>query len=156
MQTSGRTSHQLHKPTPLAIAEVPKCQPQLQPTQALSCCGPGGKPPSPDGKIASLGLSRRSCILILLIQQLVLILEVCPDVGLRMLLQGLYPLEQTCSLLVLHWNGNITASVNYPNCIPVSLSTICHESFKLGLSDTMLYYNKIQVLLEDTLSSCIF
>jgi hypothetical protein len=88
--------------------------------------------------------------------QLVLILEVCPDVGLHMLLQALCPVEQTCSLLVLHWNGSITASVNYPNCIPVSLSTICHESFKLGLNDTMLCYNNIQVLPEDTLSNCIF
>jgi hypothetical protein len=156
MQTSGRTSYQLHESTPLVIAEVPKCQPQLQPTQALSCCGPRGKPPRPDGKIASLGLSGRSCILVLLIQQPVLILEVCPDVGLRMLLQGLCLVEQTCSLLVLHWNGSISASVNYPNYIPVSLSTICHESFELWLNDTMFCYNNIQVLPEDTLNSCIF
>jgi hypothetical protein len=85
MQTSGRTTYQLHESTPLAIAEVPKCQPQLQPTQALSCCVLGGKPPRPDGKIASLGLNRRSCILVLLTQQPVLILEVCSDVGLCML-----------------------------------------------------------------------
>jgi hypothetical protein len=86
----------------------------------------------------------------------VLILEVCPDVGLRMLLQGLYLVEQTSSLLVLHWNGSFTASVHYPNYIPVSLSTIRHESFELGLGDTMLCYNDIQILLEDTLGNCIF
>jgi hypothetical protein len=36
------------------------------------------------------------------------------------------------------------------------LSTIRHESFELGLGDTMLCYNDIQILLEDTLGNCIF
>jgi hypothetical protein len=56
MQMSGRTSYQLHESTPLAIADVPKCQPQLQPTQALYRCGPRGELPCLDDKIASLGL----------------------------------------------------------------------------------------------------
>jgi hypothetical protein len=43
-----------------------------------------------------------------------------------------------------------------PDYIPVTLSTICHESFELGLRDTMLCYNDIQILPEDTLGSCIF
>jgi hypothetical protein len=47
--------YQLHKSTPLPIAEVPECQPQFQ---ALNCCGPGGEPLRPDGKIPSLGFSR--------------------------------------------------------------------------------------------------
>jgi hypothetical protein len=153
---SKRSSYQLHESTPLVITEVPKCQPQLQPTQALCSCNPGGEPPRPDGKIVSLRLSSCSCILILLIQQPMLILEVCLNVGLGMLHQGLCPMEQTCYFLVLHWNGSIIASVNYPNCIPVSLSTVCHECFELGLRDTMLCYNNIQILLKDTLGSCIF
>jgi hypothetical protein len=54
MQTTGRTSYQLYESVPLAIAEVPECKPQLQPSQQLklhSCTtytavgvDPGGLP----------------------------------------------------------------------------------------------------------------
>jgi hypothetical protein len=56
MQMSGRKSYQLHDSIPIAIAEVPECQPQLQPTQALDRFGLGGESISHDGKIASLEL----------------------------------------------------------------------------------------------------
>jgi hypothetical protein len=40
MQKIGYGTHQLHESTPLMVAEKPECEPQLQLTQSLLCCGP--------------------------------------------------------------------------------------------------------------------
>jgi hypothetical protein len=56
MQTDEQLqTYQLHKSTPLVVAEVPECQPELQSTQSLLGCGPGGEPPCSNGKVSSFG-----------------------------------------------------------------------------------------------------
>jgi hypothetical protein len=84
-----------------------------------------------------------------------MVLEVGTDIGFRMLFKGLGPIEEARPLLVLHGNCGITTAVNYPNSILVCLSTICHESLKLGLRNTLPCHDIIQVLPEYHLSSSI-
>jgi hypothetical protein len=76
----------------------------------------------------------------------VLILEISTDIHFYMLLKGLGLVEETRSSLVLHWNHGITAAINDPDSILVRLSTIRHKSLELGLRDSVLCYNIIQVL----------
>jgi hypothetical protein len=83
-------------------------------------------------------------------------LEVSPDVGLSVLLQRLYLVEQTCFFLIHHWNCYIPTLIDHPNCIPVGLCIVSHEAFELGLRDSILQKNNIKILLEDTLNSNIF
>jgi hypothetical protein len=46
MQTDEELqTYQLHESTPLAVAEVPECQPELRSTQSLLGRGLGGEPP---------------------------------------------------------------------------------------------------------------
>jgi hypothetical protein len=85
----------------------------------------------------------------------VLVLEVGTDIGFCILLKGLGPMEEARPLLVLHGNCGITTAVNYPDSIPVCLSTICHESLELGLRNTVPCHDIIEVLLEYHLSSSI-
>jgi hypothetical protein len=54
MQTDEQLqTYELHESTPLAVAEVPECQPELQSTQSLLGHGPGGEPPCLNGKVSS-------------------------------------------------------------------------------------------------------
>jgi hypothetical protein len=56
MQTDEQhKTYQLHESTPLAVAEVPKCQLELQSDESLLECGPGGEPPCSSGKVLSFG-----------------------------------------------------------------------------------------------------
>ena len=56
MQTDEQLqTYQLHESTPLAVIEVPKCQPELQLTQSLLVRGPGGEPPCSNGTVLSFG-----------------------------------------------------------------------------------------------------
>jgi hypothetical protein len=48
-------TYQLHESTPLAVAEVPECQPELEPTQSLLDRGLGGEPPCSNGPVSSFG-----------------------------------------------------------------------------------------------------
>jgi hypothetical protein len=75
----------------------------------------------------------------------VLVLEVNTDNCFRMLIKELGLVEEARSLLVLHWTRSITTAVFDPDSIPVRLSIIRHKSLELGLRDTMLCHNIIQV-----------
>jgi hypothetical protein len=79
----------------------------------------------------------------------VLVLEVGTDIGFHMLFKGLGLVEEARPLLVLHGNRGVTTAVYYPQSIPVCLSTVRHESFELGLRDTVPCHDIIQVLPED-------
>jgi hypothetical protein len=72
-----------------------------------------------------------------------------------MLFKGLGPMEEACSLLVLHGNCGVTTTVNHPDSIPVFLSIVRHKSLELGLRNTVPCHDIIQVLLEYHLSSSI-
>jgi hypothetical protein len=85
----------------------------------------------------------------------VLVLEVSTDIRFCMLFKGLDQVEEACSLLVLHWNHGITTIVYDPDSILVHFSTLCHKSLELGLRDTVLCHNNIEVLPKHTLSSSI-
>jgi hypothetical protein len=65
MQTDEQEkTYQLYESTPLAVAEVPECQPELQSAQSLLGCGPGGEPPCSNGKVSEfriLKLKQHSC-----------------------------------------------------------------------------------------------
>jgi hypothetical protein len=85
----------------------------------------------------------------------VLVLEVGTDIGFCMLFKGLGPMEEARPLLVLHGNCGFTIAVNHPNNILVCLSTIRHESLKLGLRNIVPCHDIIQILPEYHLSSSI-
>jgi hypothetical protein len=85
----------------------------------------------------------------------VLVLEVGTDIGFRMFFKGLGPMEEARPLLILHGNCDVTTAINHPDTIPVSLSTICHESLELRLWDTVPCHDIIQVLPENHLHSSI-
>jgi hypothetical protein len=84
-----------------------------------------------------------------------LVLEVGTDIGFRMLFKGLGPMEEARPLLVLHGNCGVTSAINHPDSIPVSLSTIRHESLELWLWNTVPTHDIIQVLPENHLHSNI-
>jgi hypothetical protein len=67
----------------------------------------------------------------------VLELEAGTDIGFRMLFKGLGPMEEARPLLVLHGNRGVTTAIYHPESIPIRLSTVRHESFELGLRDTV-------------------
>jgi hypothetical protein len=83
------------------------------------------------------------------------VLEIGTDIGFRMLFKGLGLVEEARPLLVLHGNRGVTTAVYHPENIPVCLSTVHHESFELGLRDTVPCHDIIQVLPEDHLRSSI-
>jgi hypothetical protein len=85
----------------------------------------------------------------------VLVLEVGTDIRFRMLFKRLGPMEEASPLLVLHGDRGITVAIYHPNSIPVRLSTIRHESFELGLRNTVPSHNIIQVLPKYHLRSSI-
>jgi hypothetical protein len=67
MQTDEQQNfYQLHESTPLVVAEVLKCQPELQSTQSLLGRGPRGEPSCLNGKILSFRFWSWSYILVLL------------------------------------------------------------------------------------------
>jgi hypothetical protein len=94
-------------------------------------------------------------ILVLPIELSVLVLEVSTDIGFRTLFKGLGPMEKTRPLLVLHGNRGITTAVYHPDCIPVRLFTVRHESLEFGLRNTLPCHNIIEVLPKYHLSSSI-
>jgi hypothetical protein len=59
-----------------------------------------------------------------------LVLEVNMDIHFRTLFKKLGLVEETCPLLVLHWNCGVTTTVYDPDSIPVRLSIVCHKSFE--------------------------
>jgi hypothetical protein len=67
----------------------------------------------------------------------VLVLEVGTDIGFRMLFEGLGPVKEAGPLLVLHRNRGVTTATYHPDSTPVRLSTVRHESFELGLRNTV-------------------
>ena len=69
-----------------------------------------------------------------------LVLKISMDMHFCMLLKGLDLVEETCSVLVLHWNHGITTTINDPESILVCLSTIRHKSLKLRLGDSVFYH----------------
>jgi hypothetical protein len=148
-------TYQLHESTPLAVAEVPECQPELLSAESLLGCGPGEEPPCSNGKVSSFGFWSWSCILVLSTELSVLVLEVGTDIGFRMLFKGLDPMEEAGPLLVLHGNWGVTTAINHPDCIPVCLSTIRHESLEHRLWNTVPCHYIIQVLPENHLRSTI-
>jgi hypothetical protein len=85
----------------------------------------------------------------------VLVLEVGTDIRFCMLFKGLGPMEDACPLLVLHGNRDVTTAVYHPDSILVCFSTVRHESLELGLKNTVLYHNIIEVLPKYHLSSSI-
>jgi hypothetical protein len=72
-----------------------------------------------------------------------------------MLFKGLNPVEKVSPLLVFYGNRGITTPVYDFDSIPVRLSTIRHESLELGLRNTVLCHNDIEVPPKYTLSSNI-
>jgi hypothetical protein len=85
----------------------------------------------------------------------VLVFEVSTDIRFRMLFKGLGPMEKSRPFLVFHGNRGVTTAVYHPNSILVRLSTVCHESFELGLRNTVPCHNIIEVLPKYHLSSSI-
>jgi hypothetical protein len=77
------------------------------------------------------------------------------DIRFCMLLKGLDPVENAHPPSVFYWNRGITTAIYDPHSIPVCLSTVHHKSLELGLRDTMLCHNNIQVLPKYTLNSSI-
>ena len=63
-------------------------------------------------------------------------------------------MEVACLLMAVDWIFNITAIVDNPNCIPLGLSTINHESLELYRTDTMPSHDVVEILLKNDL--CIF
>jgi hypothetical protein len=78
------------------------------------------------------------------------------DISFCMLFKGLDPIKEARPLLVLHGNRGVTTAVYHPNSIPIRLNTIRHESFELGLRNTVPCHNIIEVLPKYHLSSSIF
>jgi hypothetical protein len=70
-----------------------------------------------------------------------MVLEVSTDIRFRMLFKGLGLMEEAHPLLVHHGNPGITTAVYHPDNIPVRLSTVRHESFKLGFRNTVLCHD---------------
>jgi hypothetical protein len=85
----------------------------------------------------------------------VLVLEVSTDIRFHMLLKGLDLVEKACPLLVLYRNRGVTTTVYYPDSILVRLSTVRHESLELGLRNTVLWHNIIEVPPKYNLSNNI-
>jgi hypothetical protein len=72
-----------------------------------------------------------------------------------MIFKGLGLVEEACPLLVLHWNCAINIAVYDPDSTPICLSTVSHKCLELGLRDTVLCHNIIQVLSKYTLNSIL-
>jgi hypothetical protein len=85
----------------------------------------------------------------------VLVLEVGTDIGFRMLFKELGLMEEAHPLLVFHGNCSVTTAIYDPDCIPVCLSTVRHESLELGLRNIVPCHDIIEVLPKYHLSSSI-
>jgi hypothetical protein len=83
------------------------------------------------------------------------VLEVRTNIQLRMFFEGLDPIEEARSLLVLYGNCDVTTAVYHLDSIPVRLSTVHHESLELGLRNTVPCHDIIEVLPKYHLSSSI-
>ena len=82
---------------------------------------------------------------------LMLVLEVVLNVLLGVLLQRLAPMEIESALSARHRDLGITATINNPDCIPIGLSAISHESLELQRWYTMPCHNMVEILPKDNL-----
>ena len=78
-----------------------------------------------------LGLVHEDGISKLQAQMLVLVLEVVLNVLLGVLFQRLAPMEIASALSARHRDLGITIIIDNPDCIPIGMSTINHESLEL-------------------------
>ena len=65
-------------------------------------------------------------------------------------------MEKASSLTALHWNLRIPATIYNPNSIPIGLCTICHDSFEVGIRNSISSHDVIKVFLENHLSVLVF
>ena len=85
---------------------------------------------------------------------LVLVLEVVLNVLFGVLLERLAPMEIASALSAMHRDLEITATKDNPDCIPIGLSAISHESLELRQWYTMPCHNMVEILPNDNL--CLF
>ena len=78
------------------------------------------------------------------------------NILLGVLLQRLAPMEIASALSARHRDLGITATIKNPDCIPIGLSAISHESLELRQWYTMPCHNMVEVLPKANLHVLVF
>ena len=85
-----------------------------------------------------------------------LVLQVVCNVLLSVLFQRLSPIKEASSFTTFHWNFGISATIHNLDSILVGLCAIHHESFKLGIEDSMSSHDLIEIFPKNHLSIFVF
>jgi hypothetical protein len=86
----------------------------------------------------------------------VLVLHVWLDILLYVSFQQCSLVEETSALLILHTDLWVTTAIDDSDSIPISLRTIRHEAFEVGILHAVLSHEIVELSPHDTLDLFVF